>query len=386
MANILIIDDDTDFRTVLKLMLQRMGHTPMIAQRGDEGLALTEKNPFDLVILDLMMPDMDGYEVTRRLRAADRTRNLPILILTARSQPADREGALEAGADAYMTKPVDPRELSSKITEVLNTPRPEARPAETSSTTRATAPTPVASVIPSGQAPSGRVIVLLGLRGGAGKTTLAVNLAGMLTRAGRRVCLLDLSPSVGHVTIHLRVRPQATWADLPAAIDSKVVAQVVTRHESGLFVVAAPAKPARAGLSAEACQTLLHHLRGSFTDVVVDSAPVLDDATCAALSACRYTLLVLSPDIGSVQTAIGTLRTLPTLSVFEEQIKLLLNQPTPEAQVPQVAVEKALGRHVDAAVPYDLAQSAALAQGIPLVLSQFSAPLVNAIASFATAL
>ncbi len=382
MANILLVDDDSDFRSMLKLMLTRMNHTVTVAPRGEDGFTQATTNKFDLLIMDLMMPDVDGYELTRRLRAEATTRNVPILVVTARTQPADRESALEAGADGYLTKPVDNRELASRITEILASPRPD-RPLPSNTATKSAAPitTPVAA-----PTATGRVIVLLGLRGGMGKTTLAVNLAGALHRIGRRVCLLDLNPSVGHVTIHLRARPQATWADLLATVDSRAAAQVVTRHDSGLFLIAAPAKPMRGGLSVEGTQALLTQLRNSFAEIVVDGGPALDDATCAALSVCRYAVLVVSPEVGSVQTAIATLRALPSLSVFDEQVKVILNYPNHEGQVSQAAVEKALGRVVDAVTPFDAGQVSAVAQGLPLIFSQTNTPLINAITNFAATL
>jgi CheY-like chemotaxis protein len=394
MANILVIDDDKDFRSVLKIMLSRLGHTPTLATRGEEGFALAVSNSYDLVLLDLMMPDMDGYEITRRLRATARTANLPILILTARTQPADREGAMEAGADGYLTKPVDPRELSSKITEMLSLQRPEPAehpaptPASATTATVTARPTPPPSqpTLPPGPPPSGRAIVVLGLRGGVGATTVSVNLAGALTRAGRRACIVDLNPSTGHVTLQLRVRPKATWADLPPAIDTGVMAQAITRHDSGIFVFAAPAQPVRYSMPAETFQMALYHLRNFFTDVIVDAAPMLDDPTNIALGQCKHVLAVLNPDVASVQTTIGTLRALTALNIAETQIRVVLNNTLPDPLVTQAAVEKALGRPVDVTLPFERAQASALAQGIPLVLSQPTSPLVTAIAGLAAKL
>src|SRR5436190_15010741 len=132
MANILVVDDDNDLRPLLKITLSKLGHSPTLATRGEEGLALALSNKFDLIILDLMMPDIDGYEITRRLRADARTQDVLILILSARSQPADQKVALEAGADAYLTKPFNHSVLDSRISEMLRTgPHRAARAAGT---------------------------------------------------------------------------------------------------------------------------------------------------------------------------------------------------------------------------------------------------------------
>ena len=400
MANILVIDDDKDFRNMVKLMLTRLGHTPTLAAHGEDALALAANNHYDLVICDLMMPDVDGYEVTRRLRTNNRTQALPILFLTARSQAADREGAFQVGADAYITKPFEPRDLANKLTELLNRPRPV--PAE--------APAPVAAApgIPAsiaaaaaahvviakpprlpetaplpGPRPSGRVVVFLAMRGGVGKTTLAVNFAGALARGGRRVCLVDLSPSGGQVTVQLRLRPKLTWLDLPNTLNTDVIASAVTKHESGLFVMAAPSKPVRNVLTEGAAQAMITHLRSLFTDVVVDGAPWLDDATCAALGQSRRVLMILSPDVAAVQTTLAALPVLAQLGISDEQLKVLLNHTTAETIVPQAAVEKALGRGLEAVIPFDKAQASALAQGVPLVLSQPNSALVSATANLA---
>jgi len=382
MANILVVDDDNDLRPLLKITLSKLGHSPTLATRGEEGLALALANKFDLIILDLMMPDIDGYEITRRLRADARTQDVLILILTARSQPADQKVAMEAGADGYLTKPFNHSVLDSRISEMLRTgPHRAARPA---------GGTGMLS-LPGGRTggtgmlslPSARVSVVLSLRGGVGTTTVAVNLAGLFARAGRRACLVDLSPSGGHVALQLRLRPTATWADLPLTPNSNTVGQMLVRHDSGLSVLAAPAEPVRQSLPGETFQALLEVLRGGFTEVVIDAAPVLDSPTSVALSAAAYIFLVLTPEVGAVQTAIGTLKSLASLPVPENRIRIVLNQVSPEPGLPPTAVEKALGRPPDWVIPYDRAQTAALTHGAPLVFSQPAAPLIASLVSFA---
>jgi len=402
MANILVIDDDKDIGNMLKLMLTRLGHAPTVALRGDEGLNLITNNQYDLLILDLMMPGLDGYEVIRRVRADKRLRSLPILVLTARSQPADREAALEAGADTYMTKPVEPREFSAKLSEILTAPRSEHPASQIPGTVplpraggaidapmltaRTAGFEPLVYPTPNGPPPTGRLITVFGLRGGVGRTTFAVNLAGVLARAGRRVCLVDLASNVGHVTLHLRVRTRMTWFEMPDEIDSSAIAQLIVRHDSGVFVAGAPQKPVLVGLPGELCFNLLYQLRNTFNDVIVDGSAVLDEAMRTALAASRYACLVLSPEVGAVHSAQSVLRTFPNLAPPETLLKVIVNQTTPEAQVPAAGIERALNRAVNAVLPYERGQASALAQGIPLVLSQSNAPLVEAVNKFSATL
>ena len=374
MATVLFIDDDSEMRNLMKVMLTRLGHAPTLAARGDEGLNLAWNSRFDLVILDLMMPDMDGFEVTRHLRADPRTKDIPILIFTARTQPADQEGAMQAGADGFLGKPIEPRELGARIAELLGPTRRPPQPLPEPFRRSPEAPAEVKL--------TNRVIVTLGLRGGVGATTLAVNLAGGLTQAGKRVCLVDLSSSGGLAALQLGLRPKTSWADLPAKPDVHNTGAALVRHISGLFVVASPFEPVRYGLSRDTFQLMLGVLDAVFADIVIRAAPALDDATTLALGAAQLVLLVVSPEVGAVQTAIGTLQALPKLSVADHRIRVVLNHNTPDPVLTQSRVEKALGRPVDLIIPYDRAQTAASAQGTPLILSQPNAPLAAAVQSF----
>jgi Flp pilus assembly CpaE family ATPase len=148
-------------------------------------------------------------------------------------------------------------------------------------------------------------------------------------------------------------------------------------------LLAAPSQPVRRGLSAAAFESVAANLRAAFNDVVVDAAPTLDEATQAALESARSIIIVLSPDVGSVQTTTGALRTLAEMGVADGSVRLVLNQVSPEGALPQAAVEKALNRPMDAFIPFDRGQAAALMHGQPLGLSQPSAPLVTALGQFA---
>ena len=105
---ILIIDDDLDTLRLVGLMLQKQGYTSVSANSGAQGLEMVEAEKPDLIILDVMMPGMDGYEVARRLRANEKFRDIPILMFTAKGQLDDKVAGFEAGVDDYLTKPTHP--------------------------------------------------------------------------------------------------------------------------------------------------------------------------------------------------------------------------------------------------------------------------------------
>jgi DNA-binding response OmpR family regulator len=102
---ILIVDDDVDTLRLVGLMLQRQGYQISAATNGQQGLSKAVDEQPDLILLDIMMPNMDGYEVTRQLRQNPITANTPILMFTAKTQLDDKVAGFEVGADDYLTKP-----------------------------------------------------------------------------------------------------------------------------------------------------------------------------------------------------------------------------------------------------------------------------------------
>jgi DNA-binding response OmpR family regulator len=116
---ILVVEDEGDLAGLLKARLESSGYTVHVEERGREALEEARSRRPDLVILDLMLPDMDGYAVSERLRAQFHSWTVPILMLTARDQPLDKLRGYGAGADAYLTKPYHPRELLDTVAKLL---------------------------------------------------------------------------------------------------------------------------------------------------------------------------------------------------------------------------------------------------------------------------
>jgi two-component system phosphate regulon response regulator PhoB len=125
-ATILIVEDERDLVDTLEFNLRREGFQTRRALTGSEGLALAGRNPVpDLVLLDLMLPDVSGTEVCRRLRMDDRTRGVPVVMLTAKDEEVDRIVGFEVGADDYVTKPFSVRELMLRVRAVLRRAKAE---------------------------------------------------------------------------------------------------------------------------------------------------------------------------------------------------------------------------------------------------------------------
>ena len=117
MFQILVAEDDKNTRRLMEAVLKEHGYHPILARDGLEALKLLDTHHVDLVILDIMMPGMDGYEFTRQLRATDYT--LPILMVTAKQLPEDKRKGFIVGTDDYMTKPVDEEEMILRIRALL---------------------------------------------------------------------------------------------------------------------------------------------------------------------------------------------------------------------------------------------------------------------------
>ena len=124
-AQILIVEDEIDLATTLEYNLAREGYAIRLAHTGQAGLQQAEREPIpDAVILDLMLPDMTGTEVCRRLRAAERTRRVPVLMCTAKGSELDRVVGFEVGADDYIVKPFSVRELILRVRAILRREQP----------------------------------------------------------------------------------------------------------------------------------------------------------------------------------------------------------------------------------------------------------------------
>lgn len=176
---ILIIDDDSETLRLIGMMLQRQGYQTVTANNGDEGVALAKHELPDLIILDIMMPEVNGYTVAKHLRAEPATSEIPILMFTAKSQVDDKVAGFEAGADDYLTKPVHPVELVAHIKALL--------------TRRVSHQT--GKVIQKNQ---GFTIGVMGAKGGLGISTTALNLGiALREKSDLGVVCVELSPGNG---------------------------------------------------------------------------------------------------------------------------------------------------------------------------------------------
>jgi two-component system phosphate regulon response regulator PhoB len=119
MAKILVVEDETDIRQILAYNLEQAGHEVLVAERGDSALAMVRDRRPDLILLDLMLPEISGLEICRTLKSDAGLRTIPVIMLTARNEEIDRVVGFELGADDYVAKPFSVRELLLRIGAVL---------------------------------------------------------------------------------------------------------------------------------------------------------------------------------------------------------------------------------------------------------------------------
>jgi DNA-binding response OmpR family regulator len=122
-GKILVVDDEAYIVHILEFSLGMEGYEVVTAFDGEEAIVKAERENPDLIVLDIMMPKLDGYETCRRLKATDKTKRIPIILLSAKGRSMDQKVGLEAGADEYITKPFSPRKLVERISTHIGAPR-----------------------------------------------------------------------------------------------------------------------------------------------------------------------------------------------------------------------------------------------------------------------
>lgn len=276
---ILIVDDDVDSLKLIGLMLQRQGYQVGVANTGGQALSKIDSDQPDLVILDVMMPDMNGYEVCRRLRNNPNTRHIPIIMFTAKTLIDDKVAGFEAGADDYLTKPTHPAELASRVEAILQ--RVPQRDQD--------------------QAVKGLVIGVFGAKGGIGATTLALNLGAAFKESGENPIIADFRLGASTLGLMLGIEQSGTMAHVLSHPVSDLTPEYLSRellaHEGGLRLLMASAQPieAQMELRAETALAVVYGLRKLGSPIIVDLGSSYTHINQKLIEAMDRVILLMEP-------------------------------------------------------------------------------------------
>jgi len=336
---ILAVDDDEFNRRLVAAALSRLNYEVSTAENGQEGLRLAAELKPDLILLDVMMPDMDGYDVCKRLRSLPSSAHTPIMMLTALDGVNEKIKGFEVGADDYLSKPFEPVELQARVQALLR---------------RAAIQAPVESAAGD----NGKVLAVFSLRGGSGVSTLAANVAaGLASIWGQPTVLVDQVFSGGQCALMLNLPFSHTWSVLsrmqPDEIDPEVLEAILLTHESGVRVLAAPSRPEQAeALSAPKVTRVLELLRQQYPYVVLDLPHDFGDTAVAGLDLADEILLLTTPDLASVRAAVCALDTFQALDYPREKVRVGLNWVFQRHGLARKDIETAIKRPIDLVIPF----------------------------------
>ncbi|MEN9563355.1 MAG: hypothetical protein RIR73_1599 [Chloroflexota bacterium] len=361
---ILVVDDDVDTLRLVGLMLQRQGYEVLAASNGSLGLTKAFEERPDLILLDVMMPDMDGFEVTRRLRKNPATASIPILMFTAKNQLDDKVAGFEVGADDYLTKPTHPTELQAHVKALLSR-----------SSTPKTLEEPQAAV----NGKQGYVIGVLSVRGGLGVSTVASNLAAaLLNNAQSDVVLVEMTPGQGTLGMDLNLADQSALADMlrgaPMELTREKVQASLVTHSSGLKILAASDNPREVDLSnrAENFELLVNRLASMARFIVLDLGSGLSSSVQKVLPLCKEQIVVLEGMPNSIQHTRVMLNELTELKVDPKTVSVVLNnRQRSDTQIPWAQAQERLGHPIATTLtPMPELFTQALRLHTPAVLAQ----------------
>lgn len=342
---VLLVDDDIDTLRLVGLMLQRQGYQIVAANNGPQALSIAEKELPDIILLDIMMPEMDGYEVAKRLRQNPVTNQIPIIIFSAKDQVEDKIMGFEAGADDYLTKPTQPRELFAHIRAVLARVQ-KSRTIEENKEVR-----------------KGIRIGALGAKGGVGTSTLALNLGFALQKiGGKSVIFSDFRPGMGSIGIELGYKKIEGLKSLIQKKDIEItsadIEKYLIKYSQGVhFLLSSPdAQEAKIPVTAEHFGVISQLLTAFAEIIILDLGAGYNPLFQSIYTNCDFLLLVFDPTYSAItmenmlidtflNEGVSQTRILPVLynrvradvmftrSQIQDQLKLTISEmftPAPE--------------------------------------------------------
>lgn len=361
---ILIVDDEAALIQIVRTQLTADGFEVVIAYDGRSGYEAAVAHRPDLIVTDVNMPDVTGYELTRQIRQNPDLRMIPIIILTSMASLGSMQAGFDAGADDYLAKPYRYPELKMRIEANLR--RSDAlRDAARSFST-------------------GQVIAVFSLRGGSGCSSIATNLAvGFATMWHVSPLLIDLALPIGVADMMLNLQTPHNLGEIVQtpieSMDREYLLSCLVQHDSGVRLLGGFRRPQDAELLSDGTVSyILEHARAIAPFTIVDTAHNFTAPVLAALDAADEILIPITPDINSVRLTLAALKTFNELGYKADKMHVIVNWTFSQAGLRTDKVEQYLKHPVHLVIPHTpAAWSHAINTGAPAILADPETPLVK---------
>ena len=356
---VLLIDDEQFYLKLIQKKLQESDYELEYAKSGSEGLAKIKTFDPGILIIDLKMPEMDGFEILERLRRDVKFSTIPVIVITAKDELSEKLKAFELGADDYLVKPFQPEELVARM-GILTRRGKASQSADDSASKRAA---------------NASVVAVHSLRGGLGCSSITVNLGLAFQKLWKKqTILVDGVLTAGQIALMLNAKPHATWENLVGiredTLDDLVVEEMMCEHDSGIRYIASPRFPIAADtFTSETLDFFMEKVKEQNDFIIVDVSHDFSDMAINMLNMSSSILLVMAPEMASLRSTMSALEIYDRLGISVEKVKIALNNNSSNAAIKQVQLEKVLKQEIDFVLPYEAGEvNRALNFGQPFII------------------
>lgn len=383
---ILVVDDHPETLSIIQSVLEQNGYDVVGTQSSLQAVSLATSEMPDLIMVDGMMPEMDGWEVCRQLRNNDLLASIPIIMFSAVGEAEQKLAGFNAGADDYLTKPTEPEEMIERVEALLAAVPPQER----RKPTKKTQPEPATGDIyktrqvdlrtpatPMGEtvtlSSKNNLVVVVGARGGCGTTTMAINLASSMATIGIPTTLVDLDLTQGHIALYLKQKATHNINQLTSLTADKLRATlsdatIKFRDNFQLLLARTNLLDQHHTLSANQALDMVNALSQPGHSVVIDIGRGITAVTRPIVEQADQIIVCLSPERIALAAAKKLLTKAQDTLFSHAALNTVLFDFLGGRDIPQQAIESYLGKSLMAIIPVQTQElTKSVNKGVPLV-------------------